>query len=162
MDNSQKYYNDYLKARELLFKLNDNINLEMMAIGFAQKIDYNFNGQGLAMCGTTYQKDKKIITIEFHLGEADLNSIAIVCNEFIDNINKFKKNHPKLATNIEINQAMKVFNQTINSKFYVVLPVYAINGQIQNSESEIKYFSKDKTPSEIENWCISNLNQFII
>ena len=109
------------------------------------------------MYGTTYQKDKKIITIEFHLGEAELDSIVKVSEMFTNCLQSM----PNLS-NKKIKQYMQKLNHFINNKFYVVVPVYAINGQIQESESEIKYFSKDKTPTEIENWCKTNINQFLI
>lgn len=109
------------------------------------------------MCGTTYQKNKKIITIEFHLGEAKLDSIVKASERFTNYLQLM----PNLS-NEKIKQYMQDLNHFINNKFYVVVSVYAINGQIQESESEIKYFSKNKTPSEIENWCMTNLNQFTI
>ena len=109
------------------------------------------------MFGITYQKNKKIVIIEFHLGEINLNSIYT--------IDKMLRNYLQKVSNLSdeiFKPYMQDLNQLINSKYYIVVPVYAIDGEIQENLDKAIFFSKFQSPSGIEAWCKANLNQFII
>ena len=115
-------------------------------------IKYDFDE--LALYGITYQKNKKIITIEFHLGKMNINSIVTINN-------KFKKILQDMTKN-EISQAIQIFNTLINSKFYIIIPMYRIDNQICTYTIEKYFFSKDQTSTTIKNWIKQNINQFLI
>lgn len=65
-------------------------------------------------------------------------------------------------TKNEINQAIQVFNTLINSKFFIIIPMYRIDNQIHTYTIEKYFFPKDQTPVTIKNWVKQNINQFLI
>ena len=71
-------------------------------------------------------------------------------NSIVTINNKFKKILQDMTKN-EISQAIQAFNTLINSKFYIIIPMYRIDNQIRTYTIEKYFFSKDQIPVTIKN-----------
>lgn len=154
-DKSEECFNDVVEANRILFKLNDNKNINEYITYIIKHMQYAIY-DNIGIFGFDYYKHDKKIIIEFQLGILTTKSINNAIYKLTEKLDYYSFSIKQTK------QIINEFEQKINDNYYFLTVIAFDNLDKSDKVLLYKTFPKDYSIPQIKNWCVQNSNQYLI